>query len=445
MLAVQNKLYAQGGQLPDPKDHIYGLANSPKVKSLCVSACDGITGTPVWKTVLAMAYGFGGTEAFVLDITNPFDGNGVRSATNAPPATTLWNTQYLSPSATSIYDNALGLTTSVPAFYYAKGASRDDFRLIFGSYTTNQATGQVGKQLLNASVGSGALLDHTTITPPGGSCTQAFGLLSDVATARNFNASEETQILAAYFGDTWGNLYRYVPTVGANNYTGTSGTVSTVVSFGCQQPVHYAPAVVQMDRDNSSDRPGEIYLVQVTNSALDDETKAFPASQMIVRRDLASPGGVVANDTTWTPITLTAGTTLCGQTAANGSCTTILPAAARPNSTPLAVLRQDGTGFEVLSTWYVPAVNSCSAGVTYLAIYEVSVTGTATLKFATKLASEPITSTVFVGSRLMFTTESGVTDLTTMLPSNLKFNAAPTPAAPGSAERVRRLEWMEVP
>jgi hypothetical protein len=183
----------------------------------------------------------------------------------------------------------------------------------------------------------------------------------------------------------------------------------------------------------------------VTNSALDDETQSFPASQMIIRRDLATAAGSVANDSTWTPIVLTAGTTLCGQTAANGSCTTILPAGARPNSTLLAVLREDGAGFEVLSTWYVPAVNSCSAGITYLNITEISVTGTATLKFATKLASEPITSTVFVGSRLMFTTESGVTDLTSMLPSNLQFNASPAPSAPGSAERFRRTEWVEIP
>jgi hypothetical protein len=217
------------------------------------------------------------------------------------------------------------------------------------------------------------------------------------------------------------------------------------VSLGCQQPVHYAPAVVQLDRDNSAHRPGEIYLVQVTNSALDDETRSYPASRMIIRRDLASANGSVSNDSTWTPITLTAGTTLCGQTAANGACTLTLPAGARPNSTPLAVLRQDGQGFEVLATWYLPAVNSCSDGTTYLNIYEVSVAGTATLKVATPLASEPITSTVFVGNKLMFTTQNGVTDLTSMLPSGLNFVPATVSGAPGSAERTRRLAWSEVP
>jgi hypothetical protein len=443
MLAVQNKLFAQGGQLPDPRDHVYGLANSPKVKSLCTSGCDG-TGTPVWKTLLAMTYGFGGTEAFVLDITQPFDGTGVKAATNTPPVTLSWNTQYLSPSAASLYDNALGLTTSVPAFYYAKGAAKSDYRLIFGSYTVD-GSGNVGKALVNASVSTGAVLDQTTISPPGPACTQAYGLLSDVATARNFAAVEETQILAAYFGDTWGNLYRYVPTVGTYNYTGTTGSSSTVASFGCQQPVHYVPAVVQLDRDNSYHRPGEIYIVQVTNSALDDETKSYPASQMIVRRDLASSPGVIATDATWTPIVLTAGSTLCGKTAVNGSCTTTLPAGARPNSTPLAVLREDGQGFEVLSTWYLPAVNACSDGTTYLNITEINVNGTATLKYAAPLASEPITSTVFVGNKLMFTTQNGVTDLTSMLPAALKFVPASGIGGAGAAERVRKLSWIEIP
>src|SRR5439155_10819543 len=120
MLAVAANLFAQGGQLPDPKDHVYGLANSAKVKNLCTTNCDGASGTPTWKTELVMAYGFGGTEAFALDITDPFDTNGPKSTTTAAPSPLMWSTQYLSPSTTSAYDNDLGLTTSVPAFYYAK-------------------------------------------------------------------------------------------------------------------------------------------------------------------------------------------------------------------------------------------------------------------------------------------------------------------------------------
>ena len=444
MLQVQAKLFAQGGQLPDPKDHVFGLANSPKVKSLCTANCDGASGTPTWKTVLAMAYGFGGTEAFTLDITAPFDGTGVK--TSSAPAPLMWSTQYETPSTTAAYDNDLGLTTSVPAFYYGKGATKSDFRLIFGSYYTDVSTGNQGKTLINASVGSGTILQSSHITPSG-SCGTVYGLMSDVATARNFAIGEETQILAAYFGDTWGNLYRYVPTVGANNYTGNTGAVSTVTAGGCNYPIHYAPTVVQLDRDNGANHPGEIYLVQVTNSGLDDETKAYPASTMILRRDLAS-GGTVTADSSFATITLTAGVTgqLCGVTNAAGtSCVETLPATARPNATPMAVLKKDGTGFDIVSTWYLPPANACTDGTTYLLIQEYTISGGLKTKYGTKLASEPVTSAVFVGGKLMFVSQTGVTDLTTMLPSGLAFTPGTVGGAPGSAERVRRIGWMEVP
>jgi hypothetical protein len=445
MLAVANKLYAQGGQLPDPKDHVYGLANSPKVKNMCTANCDGASGTPVWKTALVMAYGFGGTEAFVLDITNPFDGSGVK--TSSAPASLMWHTQYGTPTSTSAYDNELGLTTSVPAFYYAKGTSKDDFRLVFGSYFTDGATGSVGKTVINASAQTGAIV-HSLPIAPAGSCAQALGLLSDVATARNFSATEEVQIHAAYFGDTWGNLYRYVPTVSANNYTGTTGSLSVVEALGCQQPVHYAPAVVQLDRENPHNRPGEIYLVQVTNSALDDETAGYPASRMIVRRDLATAPGTVGDDATFTPIVLRAGVAseLCGVTNAAGtSCVEALPTTARPNATPMAVLRKDGTGFQVISTWYLPASDSCTDGATYLTIHDFTVAGGMVQKFGMKLASEPVTSAVFAGGKLMFVKQSGVTDLSGMLPPGVSYGQPAGGGTPGANERLRVLGWNELP
>jgi hypothetical protein len=446
MLPVINKLYAQGGQLPDPKDHIYGLASSPKVKSLCVANCDGSSGTPSWKTVLAMGYGFGGTEAFALDITDPFDEGGVQ--TTSAPAPLMWSTQYETPTTTAAYDNDLGLTTSVPAFYYAKTASKDDYRLIFGSYYTDAVTGAAqGKVVINASARTGTIVHGIKLTPSG-TCPQAFGLLTDIATARNYNATEESQIHAAYFGDTWGNMYRYVPTVGANNYTGTTGTVSLIEALTCQQPVHYAPAIVQLDRDNSYNRPGEIYIVQVTNSALDNETQAYPPSQMIIRRDLASAPGVIDDDPTFSKVTLTAGvgSELCGVTDAAGTgCLQPLPATARPNATPMAVLKRDGSGFQIIGTWYDPAGDSCTGGVTYLMIHELSVTTGVRQRFGVRLASEPVTSAVFAGGKLMFVKQGGVTDLSGQLPTGIAYGAGGNSGPPGANERFRALGWSEVP
>jgi hypothetical protein len=447
MLQVANKLYAQGGQLPDPKDHIYGLANSAKVKSLCVSNCDGASGTPVWKTVLVMAYGFGGTEAFVLDITDPFDANGVVASGNGP-APLLWHTQYETPSTTAAYDNDLGLTTSVPAFYYAKSATKDDFRLIFGSYWTDSSTSSTGKVLFNASASTGAIKDTIKINPAG-SCPQTLGLMSDVATARNFSVNEETQIHAAYFGDTWGNLYRYVPTVsGPSNFTDTTGNLSLIDALTCQHPIHYAPAIVQLDRDLNANHGGEIYIVQVTNSALDDETRSYPPSKMVIRRDVASAPGAVADDPTFTKITLTAGVAaeMCGVMDTNGTtCLSPLPTNARPNATPMAVLKKDGSGFQIIGTWYAPAVDSCANGATYLTIHEFTVTGGVVQRYGMKLASEPVTSAVFAGGKLMFVKQGGVTDLTSMLPAGLTWGPGMNSGPPGGNERLRVLNWSEVP
>jgi hypothetical protein len=443
MLPVQLKLFAQGGQLPDPKDHIYGLANSPKVKNFCTANCTNAS-TAVWKTHLVMTYGWGGTEAFMLDITNPFTSSGVKTAT--APAPLLWSTQYLNSSTTSAYDNELGLTTSVPAFYYAKGTTKDDFRVVFGSYTTEPVSGNIAKVLLNSSARNGAVVHDPKINPPN-SCSQLFGLMSDVASARNHAVNEEVQIQAAYFGDTWGNLYRYVPGVsGASNYTDDEGTVSVVESMTCNHPVHYAPTVIQLDRENASNHPNEIYLIQVTNSALDLVTKDFPPSQMVFRKDVASSPGVVASDTSFGSggkITLTAGVTsqMCGVTSSDGgTCLEVLPAGARPNATPTAVVRGDGNGFVAIATWYLPAADGCNEGMTYLTVHELNASsGTVSQKFGMKLASEPVTSTVFVGGKLLFAAQDGVTDLTTMLPPNLRFSTTV------SGERYRRTGWSELP
>jgi hypothetical protein len=438
-LGVTARLFAQGGQLPDPRDHIYGLANSPKVKDVCIENCTNAA-TAVWKSVLAMSYGFGGTEAFTLDITNPFDGYGVKIS--SAPAPLIWSTQYLSPSQTSTYDNALGLTTSVPGFSYGKGTSKDDYRLTFGSYYTD-GEGRTAKVLLTTKVNNGDVLDAENISP-GNSCTgQEYGLLSDVATARNYAANEEDQILAAYFGDTWGNLYRYRPHVESNNETGAAGTASLIEAYGCSHPIHFAPTIVQLDRETDTTRPGEIYIVQVTNSALDPDTKDLPASKMIFIRDIANTAtGAVTADSSFQRVELTAGTSgLCGVTNAAGtSCITTLPEKARPSATPSAILRGDGTGFQVMATWYVPAADGCNKGASYLTIHEVlTTTGAVTQRFALQLASEPVTSAVFVGAKLLYATEAGLTDLTPRLPSTMQFRL--TQGAAG----YRRTGWTELP
>jgi hypothetical protein len=206
--------------------------------------------------------------------------------------------------------------------------------------------------------------------------------------------------------------------------------------------------VVQLDRDLNANYGGQIYLVQVTNSALDDETRSYPPSKMIIHRDVATAPGTVSTDPTFTPIVLTAGVAgeLCGETNAAGTaCLQALPATARPNATPTVVLKRDGSGFQVIGTWYSPGTDSCTDGATYLMIHELTVTGGVKQKFGLKLASEPVTSTVFAGGKLMFVKQGGVTDLSSMLPTGINWSPGANSGPPGGNERLRVLGWSEVP
>ncbi|HEY4186374.1 MAG TPA: PilC/PilY family type IV pilus protein, partial [Polyangia bacterium] len=358
MLAVVTKLYAQGGQLPDPTKHVYGLASSAKVKNLCVSNCTS-EDTAVWKTELVMTDGFGGSEAFALDITDP---------TASPPFQVMWSTS--NASGKSTYDAALGLTISVPAFYLNKTDGLDDYRLLLASgyRTDGTSAGQgQGLSLLSINGVSGNIVTRAAVSPPGASCTQEYTMLTDVATAKDYSRNlatgvdERQKLLAAYAGDTWGNLWRF----------DGGATPHVVTSLGCANPLHFTPTVVQLDRDDPTNHPHEIYLVQVTNSPMDGATQALGPSEMIFMRDLVDAnGGVYADPSFGTngQIVLSVGntTSMCAVTDASGSnCLVNMPATARPMSTPLAVLKQDGSGFLALSTWYVPADSGCGKGATY--------------------------------------------------------------------------------
>jgi hypothetical protein len=396
MLATATKLYAQGGQLADPRQHIYGLSSSPKVKSICTADCTSESAT--WKTVLVMTEGWGGNGVFMLDVTNP---------TASTPFGLMWRSATVGQSAT--YNADLGTTASVPAFTFLPSDAMNDFRVIFGSgYPITDGSTTQGRYLLAASVTDGTIKTSNAVTP-GNSCTQDYTILTDIGTARkqakdsNGTAVGRKEFLAGYFGDTWGNLWMYTPTAGPTLLT----------SPGCNHPMHFSPTVVQPDADDPNNASaGDIYLIQVTNSSLDVETEGFPASQMIIMKQKFGVSGDPVVDTTFGTggkITLTTTTTsqMCGETNASGtSCLTPLPANARPLATPTGVLKGDGTGFTIFSNWYAPASAGCGKGASYLLIHDLS-GSSYTLKQAVKLADEPVVNPVIVKGNLMVSTATG--------------------------------------
>jgi ABC-type amino acid transport substrate-binding protein len=331
MFSSITKIFVQGGQKSDPNQHVFGLANSPKVKSLCVQNCTKADHA-VWKTLLVMNEGFGGANIFVLDITNPLGEFGF----SEPPVMPVWHSS--DSNLALSYAASVGLTTSVPAFYFNKTDTMNDFRLVFGSgYKNNPASTMQGKRIISASATTGQLIDVQTVSTSG-SCTQEFGIVADVASAKDFSRGESGKLRAAYTGDTWGNLWRY-----------DGAKLSKVTGWGCNYPLHFAPTVVQLDRDDPANNAGVAFLVQVTNSALDNDTIALPASSIIVRKEIKDAGGSATADTTFGSngeLVLTVGTKdVCAVTGGKGLCTTLLPTHARPLSTPLAILKKDGSGF----------------------------------------------------------------------------------------------------
>jgi hypothetical protein len=463
MLKVIRRLYAQGGQRMDPREHIFGLANSPKVRRICTANCTE-AGQEQWKTVLIMPEGMGGNDLFAIDVSAPFSGTGVKSAVGTPPVTLLWHTEHaVSSSAKTSYDGALGKTLSLPAFYYAKSSTRSDYRTILASGYTEASNSSIGLKIVNANTSNGEVINATSVQGMGATCSKPRvdptepTLLSDVAIARRFGAYDFERIASAYVGDTWGNLFRYVPPADSSgNIASGAGTVSTVDSFTCSQPLHFSPTIIQLDRHDASKHPGEIYIAQATNSPLDsltaEVTASFPASQIIIRKDVASGGSTITPDLNWGPsngrIVLSASNPneICAVwNSTTNTCTTAMPTRARPMGSPTGVLRDDYEGFALISSWYVPDANGCTKGNTYLVIHQVLANEQVKQLYGQNIGSEPVVGAVFAGGKLLVVLENGPREITTAGLAGIETVPTTQTVGTGLVDRYRRIGWTELP
>jgi hypothetical protein len=207
--------------------------------------------------------------------------------------------------------------------------------------------------------------------------------------------------------------------------------------------------VVQLDRDDPTNHAHEIYLVQVTNSSLDDATQAFAPSQMVFMRDLVDGQGNVYADTSFGTggkmvLSVADSPRMCAITDSTGaSCLLDMPIAARPTSTPLAVLKQDGSGFLALSSWYVPAEAGCGKGTSYLQIHNY-VAGQTILKQALKVGDEPVSAPIVVGGKIMVMSSSGPVVINGSVLQTFVVGQS-TPSTTGaSAEPYKVLGWSEL-
>lgn len=443
MMHVVRKLYAQGGQKADPDKHIFGLAQSPKVKNLCVDKCTDAEA--VWRTLLIMPEGYGGSDSFMLDITDPFDPAIGLAA--MPIKKVEWHTEY--GTAKASYDGALGNTVSLPAFFYNKTETRTDYRIMYTSgYPVTVGNETQGRSLVIAPAVGGGAPQVFPIPKPGVACAQEYTLLTDVATARDFAKGEEQKLLAAYFGDTYGRLHRYTQSL----------NVETSLDYGCQHPMHFSPTVVQLDRDDPENEgyAHDVYIVQVTNSSLDVVTTNLERSKMIIAKEharVAEDGTIidVLKDADFgdsdSRFVLDVGddAEICAVTQKNElgevSCKTSMPTGARPTATPLGILRKDAAGFQVFTLWYVASPNGCSKGETYLTIHQVK-EDAISQRLGVKVAEEPVTSPVILNGRVYVIGSAGAMEITDLLPDALVGGQA---RGPRSLEGLfSRLSWTEI-
>ena len=509
MIPIINRLYAQGGQRYSPDEHIYGLAGSPKVKNICVANCNVTTNCPCesgsacpengedppdscpqWKTALIMTAGPGGNHPFVLDITDVVNPAGVDVDTSK---LLNWHAGYGSNTTKSTWESYLGETESVPGFFFNNDSTKSDYRVIMTSgypyadrtsTSTSTSTSQ-GRTLVVAramgvdSASKGAVLDTYSFSVPA-SCSSLpaahkYAQLADVAIAKNYtrttdSAPQDLGLIGAYFGDTYGFLHQYAPGLTPKVDHPSSGFP---VHLGCGQPLYHPPAVVQLNRFDSSFST-DFFLVQVTNSVRDPLTRpldgTFTASKLaVVKVRDGSPPQVANNDALFGTngvITLEVGRTdvlgICGVTTSGKSSTdatcgsggSFLPATARPSAAPNAIIRSDGQGFQVITVWYVPPAanwDTCAGsgtdGKSYIVLHEFLMGGGWVQVFGQEIPHELVTGVQFVGTNMFYSTSDagGGSSEPTPIQGNFgqTFRPALSRAGGVQSERFTKTAWSD--
>jgi hypothetical protein len=327
-----------------------------------------------------------------------------------------------------------------------KTASLDDYRIIMTSgYPVTTGSTTQGRALLTSLARNGTVVTNNALAPAD-TCSQEYTNLTDVATARDFAKDQDNKLVAAYFGDTAGREWRYQ----------LGGVPGAAMDFGCNHPLHFAPTVVQLDRDSTvTSHAHEIYPVQVTNSNLDLDTTNLPPSKIVFWKEKAETdtnGAItsVAVDSAWGTggkIELTVGNNneICGTTHmdTNGAitCTEAMPLNARPTATPIGILLSDASGFEVYTMWYAPAPDGCTKGKTYFTVHKMTA-GKVEQRVGAMVASEPVTSPVIMRGQVMIFGAGGAYNITAATPDSVTAGVAQPPASTSGS--FVRLNWMEV-
>jgi hypothetical protein len=119
-----------------------------------------------------------------------------------------------------------------------------------------------------------------------------------------------------------------------------------------------------------------------------------------------------------------------------------MPINARPTSTPLGLLLKNANGFQVMTMWYVPALDGCTRGQTYFTIHQMSADGNVAQRLGANVASEPVTSPVIMGGRVFLFGSNGGIEITSLVPDTVAAGLAIPPVS--TMGTFSRTSWSEV-
>jgi type IV pilus assembly protein PilY1 len=210
--------------------HANFVNGSPIISDICTAYCDGISGTPVWKTILVGGLNAGGRGYFALDITNP-----------AAP-TLLWEFTTTSGQG-STKDDDLGYSYGNPVIT-AKADGTWVVLVTSGYNNTSPGNGKGYLYVLNA--GTGAIISK--IGTGAGDSTTPSGLAKISAWS---DSSASNRASYVYGGDLLGNVWRFDinGTTAAAIGTGDIEKFATLLDpSGGAQPITTAPVLGQISK-----------------------------------------------------------------------------------------------------------------------------------------------------------------------------------------------------
>jgi type IV pilus assembly protein PilY1 len=260
--------------------HTNYVNGSPVISDVCTAFCNGVGGTPVWKTILVGGLNQGGRGYYALDITNP----------TSPSL--LWE-------FTTAQDSDMGYSYGNPVIT-AKADGTWVVLLTSGYNNINPGSGQGFLYVLKA--GTGAIISKigtgtgTTTTPSGLAKISAWN-----------DAPSSNRATYVYGGDLQGNLWRFDINNSATATIGTGYVMDFAVlddPLGNPQPITTAPVLGKI----SGYRVIFVGTGQYLGSP--DLSTTLVQSEYAIKDDnatttLVNPGGSPRNSTTLVQQTLT--------------------------------------------------------------------------------------------------------------------------------------------